>query len=382
VDTIHRLDSDFARRPLRRADGEVDYVVGPDVHQHFKDQVRGVDLAVRPQDVRGVVAFWPAEATRDAPPALRRCRPAATSMRLGLHDECWLFVNTVALGAGTPLSATSATRSSSRSSRRGRSPTPWSRSATPAHRPRRREEQQLSNYVQLGEVHTYYEEDGEGDPLMLLHPGLADSRAFEDYVPELAQHFHVFRPDRRGHGRTPDVDGPITYELMGRDTIAFLEQVIGGPAYLLGHSDGAPVALLAALERPDLVRGLVFSGGVFHHEGWAPGATDLDDETVAFFIDYWGAVAPDGPEDFSVVKAKLDRMHREEPTLTVADLAGYPGPALVMVGDGDEEIPMEHTLALREGLPDAQLAVLPGTGHGGIDTRIVIDFLTERQEEA
>jgi alpha-beta hydrolase superfamily lysophospholipase len=227
-------------------------------------------------------------------------------MRLGLDDECWLFVNPVALGAGTPLSATSAIRSSSRSSRRGRSPTPWSCSATPAHRPRRRVEQQLSNYVQLGEVHTYYEEDGEGDPLMLLHPGLADSRAFEDYVPELAQHFHVFRPDRRGHGRTPDVDGPITYELMARDTIAFLEQVIGGPAYLLGHSDGAPVALLAALERPDLVRGLVFSGGVFHHEGWAPGATDLDDETVAFFIDYWGAVAPDGPEHFSVVKAKLD----------------------------------------------------------------------------
>jgi pimeloyl-ACP methyl ester carboxylesterase len=82
------------------------------------------------------------------------------------------------------------------------------------------------------------------------------------------------------------------------------------------------------------------------------------------------------------VKAKLDRMHREEPTLTVADLAGYPGPALVMVGDSDEEIPIEHTLALRRGLPNAQLAVLPGTGHGGIDARIVINFLTERQEDA
>jgi pimeloyl-ACP methyl ester carboxylesterase len=240
----------------------------------------------------------------------------------------------------------------------------------------------MSNYVQLGEVRTYYEKDGEGDPLVLLHPGLADSRAFEEYVPELAQHFHVFRPDRRGHGRTPDIDGPITYELMARDTIAFLEQVVGGPAYLLGHSDGAPVALLAALERPDLVRRLVFSAGVFHHEGWAPGAIDLDEETVAFFIDYWGAVAPDGPEHFPVVKDKLDRMHREEPTLTVADLAGYPGPALVMVGDSDEEIPIEHTLALRQGLPDAQLAVLPGTGHGGIDIRIVIDFLTERKAPA
>jgi pimeloyl-ACP methyl ester carboxylesterase len=240
----------------------------------------------------------------------------------------------------------------------------------------------MSGYVQLGDVHTYYEDDGEGDPLVLLHPGLADSRAFEDHVPELAQHFQVFRPDRRGHGRTADIDGPITYELMAQDTIAFVEKIVGGPAYLLGHSDGAPVALLAALERPDLVRGLVFSAGVFHHEGWAPGAIDLDDETVAFFIEYWGAVAPDGPEHFSVVKAKLDRMHREEPTLTVADLAGYPGPALVMVGDSDEEIPMEHTLALRAGLPDSQLAVLPGTGHGGIDTRIVIDFLTKREQEA
>jgi pimeloyl-ACP methyl ester carboxylesterase len=239
----------------------------------------------------------------------------------------------------------------------------------------------MSNRVQLGDVNTYYEEDGAGEPLVLLHPGLADSRAFEEYVPELVEHFRVFRPDRRGHGRTPDIDGPITYELMARDTVAFLEQVVGAPAHLLGHSDGAPVALLAALERPDLVRRLVFSAGVFHHDGWAPGAIDLDDETEAFFLEYWGAVAPQGRHHFSVVKDKLDRMHREEPTLTVADLAGYPGPALVMVGDSDEEIPIEHTLALREGLSDAQLAVLPGTGHGGIDIRIVIEFLTERAEE-
>jgi pimeloyl-ACP methyl ester carboxylesterase len=68
-------------------------------------------------------------------------------------------------------------------------------------------------------------------------------------------------------------------------------------------------------------------------------------------------------------------------TLTVADLAGYPGPALIMVGYSDEEIPMEHTLALREGLPDAQLAVLSGAGHGSLDARIVIDFLAGREEE-
>ena len=159
----------------------------------------------------------------------------------------------------------------------------------------------------------------------------------------------MYRPDRRGHGRTPDVDGPISYELMARDTIAFIERVVGGPAYVVGHSDGAPVGLLVALRRPDLVRRLVFAAGVFHHDGWIPGAIELDEETTAFFVDYYGAVSPDGPEHFPVVAEKLHRMHLEEPALTPADLARIPTPTLVMVAESDE-MPLEHTLALYDGL--------------------------------
>jgi pimeloyl-ACP methyl ester carboxylesterase len=186
-----------------------------------------------------------------------------------------------------------------------------------------------------------------------------------------------------GHGRTPDVDGPLTYELMAQDTIAFPEQVVGGPAGLVGHSDGAPVALLVALARPDLVRRLVFASGVFHHDGWAPGAIDLDEETTAFFTAYHGAVSPAGPGYFPILANKLHRMHSEEPTLSVADLAGYPGPTLVMVGDDDDEIPVEHTLALRQGLRRSQLAIVPGTGHGllaekpELCNRLIVEFLTE-----
>jgi pimeloyl-ACP methyl ester carboxylesterase len=241
----------------------------------------------------------------------------------------------------------------------------------------------MGSYVQLGEVRTWYEEDGSGPPLVLLHPGGADGRVFEVMLPGLVDRFRVFRPDRRGHGRTPDVDGPIGYEQMAWDTIAFLERVVGGPAPLVGHSDGAPVALLAALRRPDLVPRLVFAAGVFHHDGWAPGAIDLDEETTAFFTEFHGAVSPDGPDHFPVLAEKLYRMHSEEPTLTVADLAGYPGPTLVMVGDDEDEIPIEHILALRQGLPRSQLAVVPGTGHGllvekpELCNRLIVEFLTD-----
>ena len=150
--------------------------------------------------------------------------------------------------------------------------------------------------------------------------------------------------------------------------------------------DGAPVALHVAIERPDLVTRLVFSAGVFHHDGWAPGAIDLPDDVVAFLTDYWGAVAPQGRAHFPVVKDKVDRMNREEPTLTVEDLAGYPNPTLIMVGDRDWEIPFQHTLQVRDALPDAQLAVIPGGGHGFLADKvelcnhIVIDFLTEDDE--
>ncbi|MDQ3156829.1 MAG: hypothetical protein M3Q98_08905 [Actinomycetota bacterium] len=139
--------------------------------------------------------------------------------------------------------------------------------------------------------------------------------------------------------------------------------------------------LLVALLRPDLVRRLVFGSGVFHHDGWLPGAIDLDEETTAFFIGYCGAVTPDGPEHFPVIAAKLDRMHREEPTLTTKDLAGIETPTLVMVADNDE-VHIEHTLALVDSLVDSQLAIVPGCGHGLLAEKpdlcnmMIIEFLT------
>lgn len=229
-------------------------------------------------------------------------------------------------------------------------------------------------------IQTWYDERGQGDPLVLLHPGGVDSRAMTPNLEALSQHFHVYAPDRRGHGRTPDVDGPITYELMAQDMIAFIESVIDHPVHLLGYSDGAVVALLVALRRPDLVRRLVFVAGVFHRDGWVEGV--FDGEPPDFLKQSYGEVSPDGIDHFDVLVAKLAAMHACEPTVIQDDLREITSRTLVMVAD-DDEVRLEHAVEMYRSLPDAELAVVPGTSHGLLVEKpdlcnlLITDFLTK-----
>lgn len=238
----------------------------------------------------------------------------------------------------------------------------------------------MPDFVQLGDVQTWYEERGDGEPLVLLHPGGADARALAPNVDALAAHFRVYTPERRGHGRTPDVEGPITYDLLAQDTIAFLEEVVGAPAHLVGNSAGGNVALLVALRRPDLVRRLVLISSVFHRDGWIPEAIDPNQGPHEAIARGYAQLSPDGADHFPIVFGKLKRMDFEEPTLTVSDLAAVAARTLVMVADDDEVI-LEHAIAMYRGLPDAALAVIPDTSHGLLHEKpatcnaLIVEFL-------
>ena len=241
----------------------------------------------------------------------------------------------------------------------------------------------MADYVELLGVRTWYDEHGEGEAVVLLHPGGAgvDARAWGPNLDALCARFHVFTPERRGHGRTPDVDGPITFDLMARDTIAFLETVVGEPADLVGCSDGAIVALLVALRRPDLIRQLAFIAGVFHYQGWAPGVLDATTDPPEFLERFHAELSPDGPGHYPVIVEKLARMHATEPTLTPSELKQIEPRTLVMVGD-DDEVSLEHAITLYRNLPDGELAVIPGTSHGLLVEKpaacnsLIVDFLT------
>ena len=240
----------------------------------------------------------------------------------------------------------------------------------------------MGEYVRLGDVRTWYDELGAGGPLVLMHGGLVDARFFEHNIGPLAERFHVFTPERRGHGHTPDVEGPITYQLMTDDTIAFLEQVVGEPADLVGHSDGAFVAMQVAMQRPDLVKRLVMISGGFNKSGEAMPDMVWDVEQLTQFLGpAYGAVSPDGEAHFPVVAAKIGVLAATEPDLEAADLARVTARSLVMFSD-DDLMTLNHAVDMYDALPNADLAVVPGTSHfltqekPHLVNSIVLDFLT------
>jgi pimeloyl-ACP methyl ester carboxylesterase len=241
----------------------------------------------------------------------------------------------------------------------------------------------MGTYVQTGVVKTWYADHGQGSPLVLLHGGLVDARFFEPNLGALAEHFHVFTPERRGHGHTPDVEGPITYQRMADDTLAFLECVVGEPADLVGHSDGAFVAMLVAMQRPEAVKRLVMISGGYNKSGAALPEVEMDvDQVVAYLGKAYGEVSPDGEAHFPVVASKIAEMAKTEPNLNVSEVAQVKHRSLVMFAD-DDLMTLTHAIDLYNALPNAELAIVPGTSHFLMSEKphlvnaIVLDFLTK-----
>ena len=244
----------------------------------------------------------------------------------------------------------------------------------------------MGNYVELPGVKTWYEVEGDGDPLILLHGGLCTNETWGAQRPEFSAHYQVFLPERRAHGHTPDVAGPLSYDDMASDTIDFLTSVVAKPAHLVGWSDGGIVGLLVAISRPDLVRKLVVIGANFEPFAGLPGIEALmerltaDSPDLAPFRAPYEAASPDGPEHWADVVARMTAMFRREPDIPLDDLARISAPTLVLLGD-DDLISLEHTIALYRAVPKSELAIVPGTSHTllmekpPLVNRLVLDFL-------
>jgi pimeloyl-ACP methyl ester carboxylesterase len=200
-----------------------------------------------------------------------------------------------------------------------------------------------------------------GQALVLLHGGLSATEDWDVYIlPAVETTHHVYGYDRTGQGRTADQPGSLHFAFQTTEAIAYLEEVVREPAHLVGWSDGGNIALMVAIQRPDLVRSIVAIGANYHFDhgaGPIPAwpITDEDREEHA----------SRSPDVAAALDNKVTRMRdiwNSEPTLTLGDISKIQCPTLILAGD-DELFPVEQTNAMYEAIPQGQLAIIPGTSH-------------------
>src|ERR1700735_3158466 len=131
-----------------------------------------------------------------------------------------------------------------------------------------------SRTIDIDGLAVFYETEGDGEPIVLLHGGLADSSTWAAQFAGFAPHRRGVAPERQAQGHTPDRPGPLTYQGMADQTVSFLAALALGPVALVGWSEGGMVVLLVAADHPELVRTLSVTGSGFSTAGYVPGAME------------------------------------------------------------------------------------------------------------
>ena len=248
--------------------------------------------------------------------------------------------------------------------------------------------------VQVNGMQMYYEVSGPaaGTPLVVLHGAYMNIPTMGAIIPNLAKTHRVYVPELQGHGRTTDIDRPITYPNLADDVAAFMDSVGLKQADVFGYSMGAVTGLLLAIRHPEKVNKLVFGSGAYDFEGWQPAfRAFIPQMTVEMMVNMplaadYKKLAPN-PDGFPALVAKLIQLEKE-PMAWEADVKALKSPVLIITGDADAAT-LEHSVAmfrllgggvmgdLGQPLPASRLAVLPATAHTAVITQadLLIAFI-------
>lgn len=235
-------------------------------------------------------------------------------------------------------------------------------------------------YASVNELQMYYEIHGEGKPLVLLHGAFsAIGTSFGKLIPGLAKKRQVIAFELEAHGHTADIDRPLSIEGMADDVAAALHELGVDQADVFGYSMGGSVALHFAIRHPERLRKLVLASVTYKlsgvHPGLMEGLGDMKPEMMygSPWHEEYMRIAPH-PENFDQFFAKKAEMDRQIKDIPEEVFRSIKAPALIILGDSDLVRP-EHAVEMFRllgggifgdtpaGLPNSQLAILPGTSH-------------------
>jgi pimeloyl-ACP methyl ester carboxylesterase len=207
-----------------------------------------------------------------------------------------------------------------------------------------------------------YEYSKRGEATLLLHGGLSSTESWDWTILPALKGRHIFAYDRSAHGRTASRAGYYHFDFQTDEAIEFITEVIGEQVHLIGWSDGGIISLLVALKRPDLVRSIVSIGTNFHYSAVSHFEEDPVIELTEEDRARWAERSPEPAHMQEVIIRKAYSVWRSEPNMTSEQLSKISCPVLVLCGD-DEPFSNQHTVELYESLPNAQMAIVPGTSH-------------------
>jgi pimeloyl-ACP methyl ester carboxylesterase len=239
--------------------------------------------------------------------------------------------------------------------------------------------------VEVNGMQIYYEVSGQGEPLVVLHGAYMNIKTMGAIIPKLAETRRVYAIEFQGHGRTTDIDRPITYPNLADDVAVFMDKVGLKKADVFGYSMGAAAGLQLVIRHPDKVGKLAAASVAYDAKGWQP-------EFIAFipqmnvemfagmpFAQEYRKLAAN-PDGFPALVEKLIALEKE-PMAWEADVRKIKTPVLIITGDADVAT-LEHSVALfrllgggvmgdmGKPLPASRLAVLPATSHTAVPDQI------------
>lgn len=205
----------------------------------------------------------------------------------------------------------------------------------------------------MTDIQLHYLEQGQGQPLVLLHGNGESGDYFEHQISHFSQNYRVIAIDTRGHGQSPRGEKPFTIKQFAEDLHDFMDEQSIVKAILLGFSDGGNIALTFALKYPERVEKLILNGANLFPSGVKP--------LYQWPIEIGYHIA----KMFSKKSEKAQRntemlgLMVNEPHIEPSELSKLTMPVLVVAGTKDM-IKTSHTQLIYKSLPNAQLAILEG----------------------
>lgn len=213
-------------------------------------------------------------------------------------------------------------------------------------------------YYSVRGINIYTEQYGKGKPLILIHGNGGSIASMASIIPYFSKHHHVIAIDSRAHGKTIDTGDSLSFKMMADDVSALLDTMKTPSAYVIGWSDGGIVAIEMAIRHPEKVIKLASTGA------------NITPDSTAFNPGAWAEA-----EEYYNKEKQIPKTTEKEkrdwkyfmldwlyPNITLDELNKITTPSLIISGDKDI-IRLEHTLLIYRNIPDAQLWIIPHSGH-------------------